>query len=85
MVESDSFLHTVDLERSSLLSVKRRKYEILVYYTNTNHIHSYIILLVLRVERDKRLDKEDKESMTWQLSYNSVSCIYIYVQAMPKL
>jgi hypothetical protein len=67
------------LERSSLLSVKRRKYEILVYYTNTNPIYRYIILLVLRVERDKRLDKEDKESMTWRLSYNSVSCIYIYL------
>jgi hypothetical protein len=67
------------LERSSLLSVKQRKYERLVYYTNTNHIYRYTILLVLRVERDKKLDKEDKESMTWWLSYNSGSCIYIYV------
>ncbi len=67
------------LERSILLSMKRRKYEILVYYTNTNHIYRYIVLLVLRLERDKRLFKEDKESMTWRLSYNSVSCICMYV------
>jgi len=67
------------LERSSLLSMKGRIYGILVYYTNSNHIYRYIILLVLRVERDKRLNKEDKESMTWWLSYNSGACIYIYV------
>ena len=35
-------------------------------------IYKYIILLVLRVERHKILDKEDKESMAWRLSYNYV-------------
>ncbi len=32
-----------------------------------------MILLVLLVERDKRMDKEDKENMTWKLAYNYVS------------
>jgi len=32
------------------------------------------------MERDKRMDKENKENMTYRLSYNYVSyiCIYAY-------